>query len=206
VLTLADGTQERVEVAVKRVPTAVLALGLKSRPLGLTIAIDGTPADVADAEKPREVDVGEHVVAVEAPGYAPFYWKQTLADGDTQRITVALTPRRFDTPKWLFYTVAGVAVAAEGVATGLAVSAQSSQNAELAKDALHRSASTQSSIQSKATVANVLFISGGVIGLGALALAFTTHWKADASADAPTVSFSPVVAPGSAGLGVHGCF
>lgn len=206
VLTLGDGAQERVEVTVKRVPTAVLALELKSRPSGLTIAIDGAPADVAEAEKPRELDVGEHLVAVEAPGYAPFYWKQTLADGETQRVAVTLKTRGFETPKWLFYTVAGAAVAAEGGATGLALSAQSSQNAELAKDALHRSAATQSSIQSKATMANVLFISGGVLGLGAVTLAFTTHWKADASAGAPTVSFAPVVGPGSAGLGAHGCF
>jgi hypothetical protein len=205
-LVLSDGMQERVEVVVKRLPTAVFSLALKTRPSGLTIALNGTPLDPGEADKPHEVDVGEHVVLVEAPGYAPFYWKQTLTDGETKTIEVTLRTRAGGMPKWLFFTVAGAAVAAEGAATGLALAAQASQNTQEGLDVFHRSASTQSSIQTMATTADILFVSGGVLGLGAVALAFTTHWKSDASPNAPSVSFIPVFGPESAGLGAHGSF
>ena len=87
VLTLAEGAEERVDVPVKRVPTAVLTLAMKTRPSGVAIAIDGAPLDLGDTGKPREVDVGEHTVEVDAPGYVSFHWKQSLADGDRRPST-----------------------------------------------------------------------------------------------------------------------
>ncbi len=212
VIALAEGAQERVDVEVKRMPTAVITLALKTRPSGVEIAIDGAPIDLGDLDKPREVDVGEHAVTVDAPGYVPFHWTQTLADGDKVEVDAALAPDAIalagkpkGTPKWLFFTVGGAAAATLGVASVIALHANSQQNAELAKDVYSRSSTTRDSIRSEATTANVLFVAGGVVAIGTAVLGFTTQWKSE-KPSGPSVGFNPWIAPTGAGLGANGHF
>ena len=107
------------------------------------------------------------------------------------------------TPKWLFFGVAGGAVAAVGVASGFALHANDLNNQQLAMNAYLRDPDVKSSIQSQSTVANVLFAGGGVLGLGAVVLAFTTHWKGEGDS---TVSLAPWTAPGGGGVGARGSF
>ena len=80
------------------------------------------------------------------------------------------------TPRRLFFTAAGGAVASLGAATGIAVRAKSAQDSELAKDPDFCDAGTRDAIRSQATTANILFVAGGLFGVGAAVLGFTTRW------------------------------
>jgi hypothetical protein len=61
-----------------------------------------------------------------------------------------------------------------------------------------------SSIKTEAAIANSLFIGGGVVGIGAVALIFTTRWK---STDATTgFVMSPWMGPTGGGLEAHASF
>jgi len=212
-ITLAEGAQQRVDIPMTRVPTATLAVKLKNLPSGLAITLDGQPIEVAGVDAARELDVGDHALVVSAPGYVAFKWTKALADADKEVVEVTLAPDPLargggssGTPKWLFFTAAGVSLAAVGAGTGVGLYATSQQNKQLALNPIDRDPSVKSSIQSQATIADVLFIGGGVVGIGAVVLLFTTQWKSEgAPSDAP-VSFAPWLAPGAGGVGARGSF
>jgi hypothetical protein len=205
-VTLAEGAQVRVEVTVARVPTATLSLQLKTRPAGMQIALDGAPLDMSAAETRRDVDVGEHSVVVSAPGYAPVRWSKTLSADESAVVPVALVA---DThaggpPKWLFFVVAGAAVGSLATASVIAVNAQDQHNQQVALSPYARDPNVQSSIRSESTVADILFVGGGVLAAGAVALAITTRWRSEAGG--PSAWVAPWVAPGAGGIGAHGRF
>jgi hypothetical protein len=66
------------------------------------------------------------------------------------------------------------------------------------------------SIRSQATIANVLFVGGGVLGAGAVVLAFLTQWKATESspeaAQAPAAALAPWIGPMGGGVVAYGSF
>ena len=203
-VTLAEGAQERVEVQAVRLPTATIVLHFAALPAGLAVAVDGAAVDIGAADKPREVDVGNHVVTASAPGYVPLRWQKSLADRDRAVVDVALRPDAKaleggsrGTPSWLFFTVAGASLGMLGVASAVALHANTQQNEQLAQDVYARDPSARDSIRSQATLANVLFVGGGVLGAGAVVLGFTTRWKKEPSVSA-------WIAPAS--LGVRGAF
>jgi hypothetical protein len=207
-VSIKEGAQLRVAVEATRLPTATIALRLATRPAGLALELDGKPLDSSAAEARRETDVGTHRIVVHAPGYKDFTWEKSLDDRGDVVIDVRLEPdaqatRGNGPPKWLFFSAAGGAVVALGVATGIAVHAKAQHDAQVALDSYARDPSVKSSISSQATVANGLFIAGGVLGIGATVLLFTTHWKSDS---APAVAFAPWLSPSGAGLGSHGTF
>lgn len=208
IVRLAPGAQERVEVAPTRTPTATLRVALRTRPTGLAIAMDGTAVDVGEAEKPTELDVGEHTVAVNAPGYAPFEWTKRLTDGEDVSVEVTLRPKAIEvagatTPRWLFFTAAGGAAAALGVGTAFAVDAKSMSDAQQALDPLLRSQSQKSQIGALSTAANVLFVAAGALGVGAVVLAITTKWRDDDGAR-DRAALVPWVGPQGAGVTLTG--
>ncbi len=211
-ISLEKGSVARVDVQLTRVPTATLSVKLKNLPKGVAVTLDGQPIDVGSASAPRELDVGPHAVVVSAPGYLAFKWNKALADKDAQVVEVSLAPNpqprgSSGTPKWLFFTAAGVAVAAVGTGTALGLYGTSQQNQQTSiSNPNDRSASTKSNLQSLATVNDVLFIGGGVVGLGAVVLLFTTQWKSPEAQSAAPVSFAPWLAPGSGGVGARGSF
>jgi hypothetical protein len=211
-VTLVEGAQERVDVLLTRVPTATMAVNLKNLPAGIAIALDGQPVSPESVATPRELDVGPHALVVSAPGYVPFRWNKPLDDDEKVSVEVMLSPDAraghagpSGTPKWVFFTVAGGAVAALGVATGVALNANADNNRQLALNAFDRDPSVKSSIQSQATVANILFVGGGVLGLGAVVLAFTTHWKSEGTRDS-SASIAPWIGPGAGGVAARGSF
>jgi tetratricopeptide (TPR) repeat protein len=211
-MTLAEGAQVRVDVPLSRVPTATLAVRLRTLPSGLELTLDGLPLQVAGAEKPRDLDVGSHTLAADAPGYLPFKWNKSLANNEAQVIEVALAPNPralgggpSGTPKWVFFAVAGAAVVSLGMGAGIALNAENQQNQQLALDSYSRSASVKSSIQTQATITDILFVAGGVLGAGAVVLAFTTRWKTEAGGT-QAVSVAPWFAASSGGIGAHGAF
>jgi hypothetical protein len=214
-VTLTEGAQERVDVEAKRLPTAVVVVTLPSRPAGLAASLDGQPVDIGTVEAPREVDVGDHTLVVSAPGYLPFKWSKALADGEHASVEAVLRPDERamgghgGTPPWLFFTVAGGALATLGVASGIALHAQGQQNQQLALDPYARDSSVRDSIRSQATIANVVFVGGGVLGAGAVVLAFLTQWKTAESteqAPAPAVAFAPWMGSTGGGMAAHGRF
>ena len=183
-VSLAEGQQLRVEVKVVRVPTAKLALRFKTRPAGIAVTLDDAPLDAASTETPREVDVGNHTVVVNAPGYLPLRWQKGLANGDSAVVEVELkadvrAAASRGTPRWVFFTVAGASIAALGVASVIALNANAQQTSEERKDPFSRSTATRESIRSESTTANVLFVGGGVLAVGAAVLAYTTQWKSE---------------------------
>jgi len=177
---LLAGETRRIDVVLTRVPTASLQVRLESRPLGLTIRLDGQPVDLAELSAPREVDPGPRVVEVSAPGHVPFRWTGALANGESADVRVRLVEvrdRRVTTPPWLTWTTAGVAALTLGTATVVAVHASVRAGNEKDKDPLLRSSDAQRSIRSEGTVANVLFVAGAVVATGAGILFLTTDWR-----------------------------
>ncbi len=209
-LTLAEGQQLRVDVTVVRVPTATIALRFKTRPAGIAVTLDDAPLDVTAMDAPREVDVGDHAVVVSAPGYLPFRWQKALANADAVVVDVELNPDvkalgSRGTPKWVFFAVGGAGVVALAVGSVIALHANSEQSTELAKDPFSRSSATRDSIRSLSTTANVLFVGGGVLAIGAGVLGFTTQWKTEKS-PSPSVGVSPWFGPTAIGVGANGRF
>ena len=216
-LTLSEGEQKRVEVKLEHLPTAHFQLRFPSRPAGIAVTLDGTALDPSAFDHVQEVDVGPHVIVVRAPGYLPFRWTKDLADREEASVAVTLkadarAARGGGTPKWIFYGVAGASVVALGAGTYIALGAKSKSDEEQAKDPLERDAKVQGDIKSQATTANILFVAGGMLAVGAGVLAFTTDWKsprAERAATAPprqNFSLSPWVGPGVAGAGAGGRF
>jgi hypothetical protein len=214
-ITLAEGQSLRVSVAMARIPTATLSVTFREKPSGMSVELDGKPLDPSQWDAPRELDVGEHRVAVHAPGFNDFVWRKSLADGASDKVEVRLEPGASagsaggsrGTPKWLFFGVAGVSVIALGIGAYLAIDATSRASSEKDKDSLARSPGEQSDIRSEATAANVLFVGGAAIAAGAGVLAFTTNWK---SSSRPPTKFTtgtritPYVTPW--GVGASGRF
>lgn len=209
---LAPGEQKRVDVTIARLPTGALALVLKSRPNGMEITLDDQPLDATTWDRMRDVDAGHHKVTARAPGYDDFTWEGDVADGGRAEVEVKLAAQKLalagsrGTPKWLFFTVAGAAVVAEGVATVVALHAKSDADAEKAKDPLLRSSAKKDEIRTSATEANVLFIGGGVLAAGAVALAFTTAWKPGPETGGWRSKVTPWVTVTGAGLATGGSF
>lgn len=203
---LKDGDKLRVEARAARIPTASLALAFPTRPVGLAVQIDGVAIDVADAATPRELDPGEHTVDATAPGHRPFHARRTLADRDDVVVAVKLDPLptaagASGTPKWTFFAVSAASVAALGAGTYFALSATASANDEKAKDPLVRDPAVQDRVRAQATTANVLFIAGATLAVGAGVLFFTTRWSDRAGAKGVGVGAWTVGGGGVLGVG-----
>jgi hypothetical protein len=208
-ITLAKAARQRVDVPLSRIPTATLSVKLMSLPAGLRLALDGQPLPVSGADAPREVDVGVHDMVANAPGYLPFKWTQSLRDTESEVVVVALTPAPLTgkgavrTPPWVFFTVAGAALASLGVGAGIAVNATNQQDQQLALNPYARDPGVKSSIQAEAAATDVLFVAGGVLGAGGVALAFLTRWK---KTEGQAFAVAPWIGPTGGGIGAHGAF
>ena len=209
--SLGNGEQKRVDVALPRLPTGVVALSFKTRPGGMTIEFDGKAQDLSGWAQPRELDAGPHQLVVKAPGFSFFRWSGQLADGDRAEIEVALAPQEpaplagGGTPRWIFFGAAGAGVASLAIGSGLAFAAKSKSSAETAKDPLQRDPAERDRVRSLSTDANVFFIAGGLLALGAGVLAFTTDWGG-AAAQPETIGIAPLVSPGFGGVAAAGRF
>lgn len=210
-VTLKEGATARVDVNPQRIPTATISVKLKTLPSGLSLTVDGTALDATSAQAPQEVDVGAHTVVVTAPGYLPFKWNKDLADNEGQIVDVnlALDPNAGGgsrgTPKWLFYTVAGVGVAGIGTAAGIGIYGIITQNQQLAMNKLERDQLTLQSLKNLAVVTDVLYGVGGLFAAGAVVLAFTTRWNTE-QPSTEGIGVTPWIGATTAGVGAHGSF
>ncbi len=209
---LALGEQKTLDVKLARVPTATLSLSFPSRPAGLSVRVDRVAVDPSAVDRECEVDVGAHSVAVQAPGYDDFEWQGVLADHESRKVEVRLVPtalpaaRTAGTPKWVTLGVGAVGVVSLGVASVFAFQARSASNAEQAKDPLERDPAEQGRIRSASTRANVLFVTGGVLVVGAGVLAFVTKWHDDEAPKKTGAAVLPWAGPSGAGVSVSGAF
>jgi len=209
--TLEEGEQRRLEVLAARTPTAVVSLALRSRPSGMVIELDGVPLDPREAAEPRELDVGLHRLTLRAPGYLPFRWEKSLEDGERASIAADLAPdptqrARGGTAPWLFFATAGSAVVAAGLGAGVALSASSLDSEEAAKNSLLRDPAVRDTIRARSTVANVLFVSGAVLGASATVLFFTTDWRSLSRARSGRAALGVSGAPARAAVTFEGAF
>jgi hypothetical protein len=209
-VTLAEGEQKRVEVRLERLPTARLLLRFGTRPAGLSVTLDGDAVEPGSLDRAREVDVGRHTLVVRAPGYLPFRWSQELSDRQDAAVRIRLradarATGSSGTPRWIFYGVAGASVVAVGAGTYLAIDAKSKSDDEQAKDPLERDSAVRDDIKSQSTTANILFVAGGMLAVGAGVLAFTTDWGTS-GAEKGSVALTPLVGPSGAGAGAWGRF
>lgn len=209
---LALGAQKTFEVRLVRIPTAALSLAFPSRPSGISVRVDGVAVDPISVDREREVDVGKHAIVVQAPGYDDFKWQGELADHEAKKVEVRLVPTAFPatraagTPKWVTLGVGAAGVVSLGVASVFAFQARSASNAEQAKDPLERDPAEQDRIRSTSTRANVLFVTGGVLVVGAGVLAFVTKWRDDEAPKRSATAVLPWAGPTGAGVAVSGAF
>ena len=203
-VSLKEGAQVRIAVEATRLPTASIAMRFATRPAGLAMELDGRPLDANAAEARRETDVGVHRIVVHAPGYKDFVWEKSLDDHGDEVVDVHLEPdleatRGKGPPKWLFFGAAGLAVASVAAGTIFAVHASSTASDETAKDPLLRDPAVRDDVKSAATRANVFFIAGAALGVGAGALFFLTDWKS-ADEKKQGARFAPWIGPSAGGV------
>ena len=108
--------------------------------------------------------------------------------------------------KWVFFTTAGGAAAAIAAGSVIAVQAQQQQDQQLKLDVFARDPNVRTSIQQESTVANILFVGGGALGVGAVALAAMTQWKSTEAPSHRGETIVPWVTTGSAGVTASGDF
>ncbi len=205
---LAEGEQKRIDVNLVKLATAFVNIKLASRPAGLSVELAGKPLDPALLGNEQAVDAGAFQLAVRAPGHKEFRWKKNLADGERATVDVKLVAQKFvgksrGTPAWMFFTVAGGSVAAIAGGTYFAVRAKSLSDDEQDKNLLLRDPAERDRVDSLSGTANLLFIAGGALAVGAGVLAFTTQWG-DSNEKAAAVA--PFVGVGTAGVAARGRF
>jgi hypothetical protein len=160
------------------------------------------------------VEVGDHTVIVRAPGYVDFKWHKAIADREDASVPVDLEASEIEgggsgTPAWLFFTVAGASAVALGAGAVFAVDAKGKSDEAQKADPLLRDQAEKDTIHSQAVTANVLFIGGAALAVGACVLAFTTNWHAGRSApDAAhaRVRVTPWLSASAGGVGAGGSF
>lgn len=209
-LVVVESDNRTVDVALNRVAAARLSLRFTTKPSGLSVKLDGKPVEPTELAKPFSVAPGEHVVMVQAPGHDDFIWKGTSKDLDDTTIDVKLsasvsaldpTARTGPAP-WMTFAAGGVGLVAVGVGTVFALQARSVSDAEQAKPVPERTKDERDRIGSLSVRANVLFLGGGVLLVGAGILAATTQW----SRPEKSVAMVPVVGPGFLGAAWEGRF
>jgi hypothetical protein len=123
-------------------------LVLKLQPSAASVSIDGTPLDVS-ADEGVVLGLGEHILVVEADGYAPHKQTLSIAGGDlqtlkvvlvktlvsappglaaTQRVAAPAKPRRWYKSPWLWTTL-GVVVLGAAAGTTYALVRSDSETA-----------------------------------------------------------------------------
>jgi hypothetical protein len=171
----------------------------KARPLG------------SDVRRFEQRD-GEELLVVIGPVVAALYPTTPLKEGQTRGVDKEVI-RRLNPPplpRWAFFATAGGALAVGaggGVSAYLMKSAQDDYNAQ-ARASLTSPAqgsalkALETKAQSRAKLANGLFIGAGVLALGAGLEAIFTDWRGDR--EGPVVR--PMALGGGAGLAVGGRF
>lgn len=203
-LNLAPTERLRFQVPLLRLPTAVLRLRFASRPSGLAVSIDGEPLTLAALDTAHYLEPGTHRLTASAPGYLPFVWQKTLADGDEPEVAISLSVP-IGTPKWIFFTVGSAAVAALSVGAGLTASAKVGADAERDNpDPFTRTLAAQEALRVRGYAGQAMLGVGGAIAVTAVILAVTTRWRSPATAENGKLgrvsSLAPVVAANGLGL------
>lgn len=204
-VTVTEGEQVRVQIELPPIPTAYVTLVFRSRPSGLALTVAGKPLDVpTNSPRPQEVDVGKLVVRADAPGYEPFVWSRSLANGERAQVVIDLHASTLPagasrgTPPWLLYT--GLAATGVGFAAGtyFGLSAQGDSDEQQALDPFLRTKEAQSAIERDALLADIGFVVGAAGAISSAILLFTTDWEKTSSRKS-SGAVRPVVGPGFAG-------
>lgn len=210
-LKVAEGERREVVVVARLIASGRVTLRFRARPLGMAATLDGEPLDLSAREPTSEVAVGRHRVEVSAPGYAPFVWQGDVADGAARDVAIELRAAGgaaevagTGTPRWLFFTTAGLAVVTAGAGGVLLADASAKDADEQAKPIAQRGDAARENIRTEATVASGLLVGGGVAAVGAVVLAFTTRWGG-ASRERGKAATVAVV-PRGLGMGIEGRF
>lgn len=93
---VADATAE-VEGVRARVARLELRLPVEP-PKGLEVTFDDHPVPPALLGVPKPVNPGAHRISARAPGYEPYSYELTLAEGAAQAVEIALSPLKPPAP------------------------------------------------------------------------------------------------------------
>lgn len=178
VVLLGPGERREITLPVQRIETALIKLVFHSRPAGSTVTLDGAPLAPELADKPQYVNIGEHRVEVQAPGFRSLVWQERLRNNQEIALPVHFMQRPLTrrTPKWLFFTSATAALAALGVGLYFGLRARDAEEAELSKPDLLRIPSVRDDIKRDALIANALFGTAGGLGVLSIVLGATAQW------------------------------
>lgn len=197
-----------LEVPVVRLPTSTVSIELRTRPAGLSIALDGQPLAPDQFDRPQCVDVGTHKLVASAPGYLDSVWEGFLQDGERRSIPVEFRSGSSGPPKVVTFVLAGATVAALSVAIGFGVKAKSASDDQQMLVPLLRDPMVQDSIRTDAILANVFFGVTGLLAINTVIIAATTKWRARPAPAKSGGDSSParaaVLIPGAAQLSLIG--
>lgn len=175
-IVLREAELQRIELRPQHKPTATLEFRFPLRPEGLAVALDSSAVPPERLELVHEVDVGAHEVTAQAPGYLTYRWRGELLDGERESISVSMVAKG-GTPRIGFIVTAGAALTALAIGTGLRITAENTQDQELAKPQDQREIGLRDSIHTMGTVSTVALVTGGALAAATVALGFTTRWQ-----------------------------
>lgn len=211
-VTAREGELHRVDLAPERLPTATVVLTVPVRPAGLVVTLDDQPLPLGRVERPTYLDVGEHRLKAEAPGFVTFRWRQRLGDGDVARVPVKLELAQ-GTPRVAFFAMAAAALVGTGIGVGFLASATGLDAQERAKAdaaALGQGPwpdpAVRDQVRSQALVMKIGFAVGGSFAAAAAVLAFTTRWRTSTDERGRALQLRPVVSGSAQGLLLEGRF
>lgn len=209
-IVLREGELQRIELRPQHKPTATLEFRFPLRPDGLAVTVDGNALPPDRLNLAQDVDVGPHEVVAQAPGYLTYRWRGELLDGEREAIKLSLAATG-GTPRIAFIASAAATLAALAVGTGLRITAENTQNQELAKPQDQREPSIRDSVNTMGTVSTVAFVAGGVFAAATITLGFTTRWRntTEEQKQRPrqaTLMLAPWAGSQTAGLSLSGRF
>jgi hypothetical protein len=191
-----DQANGKAELPAVEERIARVTVSVTDSPTGATLEIDGNEATIGAT---TDVDPGEHLVIVSAPGYQPAEQTITLADGGDESIELVLTPAASDAGggdtaveegdlvSWV-PAVAMISVGGIGLALGSITGAMAlGKNSELEEacpareQCLQDNQALEDDGRTLATVSTIGFVVGG-FGVAA-GVAWLLLWPSDEEED-----------------------
>lgn len=201
-IKIARGKKQSIELALVRMPTAVMQISFANRPVGISLTVDEQPLAPELFERPLYVNPGPHRLTATAPGYRQFVFARQLEADEKVQVEVALRPSS-DPRKTACLSLAGAAVVALAVGIGAGAAAQSADSGQQQIDPLLRESNERDRIRTLAIVSDSAFGVAGALAGTALVLGLVSRWRDPPPPTRRSVSLLPWAGRSGAGLSAH---
>ncbi|MCC7542138.1 MAG: PEGA domain-containing protein [Deltaproteobacteria bacterium] len=171
-----DADRAAVQQRIAALDTVLGALEIRTNVASAQVWIDGRLEGTAPGTV--RVDAGRHRVELRARGYLPEATQVEIAGRETERVALRLSRAGGGgVHPAVFFTAAGLAVAAAG--TGAVLGVRALDLSDEYEGNPRRTREQQSEGETAAVLADVMFVGAGVMAVTAGVLLFVTDWGDD---------------------------